>query len=33
MFYRECVKITEEDDEWFCQMCENLNSSESSSDA
>ncbi len=23
--YRECVKITDEDDEWFCQMCENLN--------
>ena len=24
----ECVKMTEEDDEWFCQMCENLNTSQ-----
>ncbi len=22
---RDCVKITDMDDEWFCQSCENLN--------
>ena len=22
---RGCVKIESEDDEWYCQMCENLN--------
>lgn len=24
-FNRKCVKIESEHDEWYCQMCENLN--------